>query len=262
VSGVRPLRHDVHGDGATAVLVLHGFLGSGRNLGALVRGWSERAPGLRLVTADLTGHGRSPPLPPDPTLDDLAADVAALAAKVGARAVVGHSLGGRAALRARQLAAGAIDRVVLLDISPAPLVGPSAPVGAVLAAVLEAPAGAPSREAMAAALRSEGLSETLVQWLLQSVERDAGGAVRWRIDRDALARLHVQSAGVDLWSSLAVGPTRCIRGGASPFVSDLDARRMIDAGCRVDTIAGVGHYVHVDGLASLLDLLAGSERWS
>jgi esterase len=65
------LSYAIRGSGPQATVLLHGFLGSGRNLGALARRLLEGSPQTRLILPDLTGHGASPPLPPNAGLDVL-----------------------------------------------------------------------------------------------------------------------------------------------------------------------------------------------
>jgi pimeloyl-ACP methyl ester carboxylesterase len=84
-----------HGGNGRAVVLLHGG-------GRTMDDWREVAPrlsdaGLRVVTADLRGHGRSGPAPWswDGALDDLAAVVAER--RLDGPAIVGHSLGGMVA---------------------------------------------------------------------------------------------------------------------------------------------------------------------
>ncbi len=252
------LHVDSRGTGARTAVVLHGFLGSGRNLMSLARAWTERDPGLRVLLPDLTGHGRSPPLSAEPTLGELAADVAELLAEVGPARLVGHSLGGRVALCVADRAPLLARDLTLLDIAPGPI--PAAGPGLVLTALLGAPGRAPSRQAMGQALADAGAPADLIPWLLMNLERDTDG-VRWRVDRQALARLHERTAGVDLWPLLerADAPIRvhtCIRGGRSPFVSDADGARLRSLGARVATIEGAGHFLHADALPELVPLLA------
>ena len=56
-------------------MLLHGLLGSARNLATLARRLVDRNPELALVALDLTGHGGSGPLPPGADTAALAADV-------------------------------------------------------------------------------------------------------------------------------------------------------------------------------------------
>jgi pimeloyl-ACP methyl ester carboxylesterase len=44
-----------------------------------------------------------------------------------------------------------------------------------------------------------------------------------------------------------------VRGGASDYVPDADARRFQAAGACVDTIEAAGHFLHVERPAELLD---------
>lgn len=247
------------GEGPRAVVVLHGFLGSGRNVAALARGLAERDASLAVGTLDLTGHGESPPLPSGADLATLADDVLATARRLGLAAplrLVGHSLGGRVALRAGRLDPPAVAHVTLLDIAP----GPSAGVGeiaAVLAALLDAPAHGRSRDVFREHFRRAGLPEPLIDWLLLNLGRD-GDQFRWRIDRAALAELHRRTAAEDLWPAVEgerPWTVHAVRGAASRHVAEADVRRLAAAGCRVDTVDGAGHFLHVERPKEVLDLV-------
>ena len=103
---MRRLAHQRTGEGSRPLVLLHGFLGSARNLSTLARALVERDPDLGIVAFDLTGHGASPPLPPGADSATLAGDVLASAHALGLPTpltLVGHSLGGRIALRAALL---------------------------------------------------------------------------------------------------------------------------------------------------------------
>jgi esterase len=232
-------------------VLLHGFLGAGRNFATLARKLAEREPARAVVTLDLTGHGASPALPPGADLATLAGDVLvtlrALALSEPLE-LIGHSLGGRVALAAGRLAPGALSRVSLLDIGPSPLRPDASQTTAVLAALLAAPDRGPSRAALGAGLRAAGLAAALVDWLLLNLEADDDG-VHWRIDRAALAELHRRAGAEDLWSVVEDARPfrlRCVRGARSGYVTELDASRLTRAGCPVTTLEGAGHFVHVD----------------
>jgi pimeloyl-ACP methyl ester carboxylesterase len=259
---VSPLAHVRTGQGPRAVLLLHGFLGSGRNLASLARGLAERDTSLSVFALDLTGHGASPSLPDGADTSVLARDVLATARAIGAAPplrLVGHSLGGRIALRAGIIDAAALAHVTLLDISPSPI-KPGGDTAAVVEALVGAPDVARSREELRVFFRGAGLSGDVTDWLLLNVARD-GDLVRWRIDRAALAALHARIGEDDLWPAVE-GPRpysmHCVRGGLSPYVDEGDARRLTAAGCPVATIAGAGHFLHVEKPAETLErVLAG-----
>jgi pimeloyl-ACP methyl ester carboxylesterase len=252
------LAHRRAGTGSRTVLLLHGLLGSARNLTTLSRRLVERDPALSVVAPDLTGHGSSPPLPPGADLATVASDVLATARalRLGeALRLAGHSLGGRVALRAGMLAPEILERIVLLDISPSPVAADE--TARLVTRLREAPATAASRDVFRAHFRAAGVADDVVEWLLQNLVHEAGG-YRWRIDRAALADLHLRSQAEDLWPAVE-GPrpyrVGCVRGGGSPYVSDTDARRLEAAGCPVETLDGAGHFLHIDRPIQLVERL-------
>jgi esterase len=268
VTGAAPsvvLACDVIGDGPGTVVLLHGFLGSGRNLRTLAQRWHQREPEQRFLVPDLRGHGVSPALPVDieaVTLETLAADVLATVQAqdaAGPLRLIGHSLGGRVALAAARLEPALISEVALLDIGPGPIALGVSESRRVLDHLLAAPAEAASRHELRGFFVGRGLSPALTDWLLMNLETEAG-RVRWRIDRLALERLHARSMTEDLWDVVETHrvPVRCVRGGRSSYVGDAEAARLRAAGCPTATLAGAGHFVHVDALPELLDWLTGS----
>jgi pimeloyl-ACP methyl ester carboxylesterase len=121
-----------------------------------------------------------------------------------------------------------------------------------------APREAPSREPFKQHLRAGGIPDALVEWQMLNLAHE-GGVYRWRIDPAALARLHPRVNAADLWPAVegARGyAVRAVRGERSPYVSAEDVRRLEAAGATVDTLAGAGHFVHVDALDALVDVLA------
>jgi pimeloyl-ACP methyl ester carboxylesterase len=248
------------GGRGTPTVLLHGFLGSGKNLRTVAQRWSERDASRVFLLPDLRGHGSSPPVEQGTDLRAMAHDVidTARAEQLhGALEIVGHSLGGRVGLAASLVAPADISRVTFLDITPSPIASERSQSGRVLQVLLQAPEGAPDRRQMRAALIDRGLSPALADWLMMNVVQE-GGSYRWRFDRAALSRLHERVNSEDLWEAIERpgAQVRCIRGGASGYVSSADVERMLRAGCRVDTLEGAGHFVHVDALEPLLDLLA------
>lgn len=251
------LAHTLRGDGPRAILLLHGFLGSGRNLNAVARRWSALDPGVRLVLVDLLGHGRSPKLPPGADLATQAEAILELArhlALPGPLAITGHSLGGRVALAAALLDPGAVGEVNLLDISPSPLL--SLPSGPVVSLLLEAPDRAPSRQAMIDWFTARGLSQGLADWLAMNLE--GHGELTWRIDRRALAEFHQRIAADDLWPAVErrTVRVRALRGGDSSYVGDADLERLRAAGAEVETLPGTGHFLHADAPDAVVAFLA------
>jgi pimeloyl-ACP methyl ester carboxylesterase len=248
------------GNGPRPLVLLHGFLGSGRNLGALARGLTIADPSLSVFALDLPGHGASPPLPPDADLGTLARNVLGTARDLAGTtplAIIGHSLGGRVALRACLLEPDAIRVVGLLDITPSAR-HVSDDTESALQALESAPARAGTREAFRQHFRDAGLSSEMAEWLMLNLERDAEG-LHWRIERAALRALAARTSREDLWPAIE-GPhpyaRHCARGARSRYVSDDDARRLVAAGSSVDTV-DAGHWLHVERTAEVVSLVRG-----
>lgn len=248
------------GSGSRPLLLVHGFLGSGRNLTTLAKRLAERDASLRIIVPDLRGHGESPPLREDDDHYALARDLLALTQTLAISApfeVMGHSLGGRVALALSSLAPDALSAITVLDVSPSPTEGRFNDSAKIFQSITSGPQQASSREPFRQHMRASGVPERLVQWQMLNIVLE-DGVYRWRIDPIALDRLQATVSKVELWSALDAAAARGtrlheIRGGRSPFVSDADAARLTAAGCKVDTLPGVGHFVHVEGLEGLLD---------
>ena len=255
----RLLSHQVLGAGGRATVLLHGFLGSGRNLRSLGMRLVEADPSRTVLMVDLPGHGDSPRPRADETLRTMAEDVLETARHAGLKApleLVGHSLGGRVAVAAVDVAEPDISAVALLDISPSPIPAALSASGAVLQKLLSVPERAQDRRAMKDALLGAGLSLPITEWLLMNLRADEGGGVSWRIDRAALQALQLRVNPEALWDIVERQSVKwlCIRGDRSPYVTDADARRLEALGAQVSTVES-GHDVHVEALGPVVTLL-------
>lgn len=247
------------GDGHRTVALLHGFLGSGRNLLALARQWSRADPTLRLILPDLPGHGREGfALGPAPTLRSLAAPIADLLRTEEARAVVGHSLGGRVGLAVLEQAPELVQRLSLLDIAPGP-VAPGHDSERVLEILRAAPDAPESRDAVRRYFEASGLDRSLSDWLMMNL---GGTPLRWQVDRSALSALRADMVTADLWPTALRHADRigALRGGRSAYVRDADLSRLRDAGSFVHTVPGAGHFLHVEATDAVVAWLAEHHR--
>lgn len=116
-----------------------------------------------MAALDLLGHGTAAPLPAGADSATLAADVLARVRALGHApplALVGHSLGGRVALRAALLEPAAVASLTLLDIAPGPL-DPGGDVGRVLDILERAPARFATRGDAREHLAGAGLTAAL-----------------------------------------------------------------------------------------------------
>lgn len=247
------------GEGPNPVVLIHGFLGSGRNLSGLARRWAQRDPSLTIFLPDLTGHGVSPSLPDGADLSTVASDLlATLLVEVGARPVdlVGHSLGGRVALEALSLHPERVQSVTLIDITPSPIGAEGDGTTLVLDRLTQAPIHPESREATRDFLVEGGIAGPVADWILTNLV-PSNGSYSWRIDREALAKFRVPMSTADLWEVVERHPEkiRSIVAGDSDYVQPHCRERLLSLGIPSEVVEGAGHFVHVDKPRELLEIL-------
>ena len=104
-----------HGsDTGTPLLIAHGLFGSGRNWGVIAKRLSDTR---KVIALDLRNHGASP-WQDDHSYPALAEDLSEVIASIGGPVdLLGHSMGGKAAMVAA-LSGANIRRLIVADIAP------------------------------------------------------------------------------------------------------------------------------------------------
>ena len=226
-----------------AVELLHGLFGNARNLGALAR--PLVADGHRVLSLDLRNHGGSPhadAMDYAVMADDVAETMDARG--MATAAVVGHSMGGKVAMRLALARPDRVERLVVADIAPVPNPPHFGPLAAVMATLDPATM---TRTEADRALSSVASDASLRAFLLQNARFGAGGG--WRIGlheiRDALSRIEGWDAP---FGARYTGPTLFIRGARSDYVPDADipAIRAAFPAAEIVTIPDAGHWLHAD----------------
>jgi esterase len=234
------------------LVILHGLFGSKRNWSSIAK---QLADSRRVVTVDLRNHGASPW---DPVHDypALAADVARLVeTRLGGRAaIIGHSMGGKAAMMLALERPDLVERLVVVDIAPAPSPGSSRDF---LRAMQAVPLAECSRRAdVEAALASDVPDAAVRTFLVANIVAGPDG-LAWGVNLDAIAR-HFDAImdfpDVPAGRTFA-GPVLFLAGGRSPYVQPhhhAAITRLFPA-ARVETIPDAGHWLHADAPAAFLD---------
>ncbi|MEI7713903.1 MAG: alpha/beta fold hydrolase [Rhodospirillales bacterium] len=234
------------------VVFLHGLFGMARNWGAMQRAVATR---FRTVALDMRNHGTSPRAP-GMRYVDLANDVLDTldALNLGPVALIGHSMGGKAAMLAALLRPEAVGRVLVSDIAP---VAYSHGNTAIAAAMLSLPLNPALSRAQAVAWLADAAPDPNVRAFLVS-NLALGPAPSWRIGLDEIA------AGIpDLegWEQPALppyeGPALFVAGAESDYVrtEHRPAIRALFPRARFVGVKGAGHWVHADNPAGFLSVL-------
>jgi pimeloyl-ACP methyl ester carboxylesterase len=225
------------------VLFLHGLFGQGRNFAAIARPLAARA---RVLLVDLRNHGNSPHAE-GMTYRDMARDVAETldAERIGAAAVIGHSMGGKVAMTLALTEPARVSRLLVSDIAPRRYTGTLARYADAMRALPLAPGL--TRAAADAALARDVPDAGVRAFLLHSLRFDTAPP-SWRV---GLAQI---SAGMgDILDFPAVaqpydGPALFVSGDRSDYVTpdDRPAIRALFPRARFASVKGAGHWVHAD----------------
>ena len=164
------------------VVILHGLFGSAQNWGTVAK---RLAGAHRVIAADLRNHGASPHVG---AMDypAMAADVAALIeARAGGRAaVIGHSMGGKAAMWLALTRPALVERLVVVDVAP---VAYRATLQSYATAMRAVPLRTEMRRAEADAALAEAVTDPGERaFLLQNLRFDTDGPPAWRLNLAAI----------------------------------------------------------------------------
>jgi len=225
--------HD--GPAGTPLLIAHGLYGSARNWGVIAKRLSE----TRQVTAvDMRNHGASPWFETH-SYPDMAGDLAAMIdVPID---VLGHSMGGKAAMVLALQNPALVNRLIVADIAPVTYthtqMGPlDAMRGVDLGAIT-------SRNDAKAQL--QGLEPGVEDFLLQSLDLKSK---KWRLNLDVLAAEMDKIIGFPDITGQFDGPTLFLSGANSDYVRPEHRERIkaLFPAAKFAKIPGAGHWLHAE----------------
>jgi pimeloyl-ACP methyl ester carboxylesterase len=191
------------------LVIAHGLFGSGRNWGAVAK---RLARDRQVAAVDLRNHGDSP-RDPDMSYAAMAGDLAATIAELGGEAdLLGHSMGGKAAMVLALTEPERVRRLVVADIAPAAY--RHSQIGYVRAMQALDLAGLSRRSEADARLAPSVPDPVLRAFFLQSLAFEDGVA-RWKLNLDVLAEQMPTIMGFPEPAGRFPGPTLFLTGAAS-----------------------------------------------
>jgi pimeloyl-ACP methyl ester carboxylesterase len=223
------------------LVIAHGLFGSGRNWGVIARNLAVRRD---VVAVDMRNHGLSFRADRQ-SYADMAGDLAEVMESVGGGDLLGHSMGGKAAMQLALTQGDLVRRLVVADIAPVAYGhDQSRHITAMRGLDLR---GLTSRMEADRRLSAFVEEPSLRAFFLQSLDLKAQPAV-WRLNLDVL---EAEMAGIVGWPGTQGrfdGPALFLTGSDSHYVQP-EHREIIRAlfpAARFAKLIGAGHWLHAD----------------
>lgn len=239
------------------LLIVHGLFGSAKNWGAISK---RMAKDRQVLAVDLRNHGDSAHTDTH-SYPDLAGDLAEVIAAHGGRAdVLGHSMGGKAAMVLALTQPERVARLLVADI--APVTYDRTQAGFIDAMERVDLSAVTKRSDADKALAADVPDLPTRAFLTQSLDLRAEGGPRWRLNLGTLRRDMPLIMGFPNMGGEYSGPTLFLRGGASDYVRPAHQPGIdrLFPRAEMDEIPGAGHWLHAEApgpfiarLSSFLD---------
>lgn len=241
--------HSVEAGAGRPVILLHGLFGSARNLGGVQRALAAHH---RVIAMDARNHGASPHAQ-GADYPTMAADVLETMEALNARpaTVIGHSMGGKTAMRLALDHPDAVTALCVADIAPVPYASSFRGYIAAMRALPETATRAEADAALASAVPDPGIRT----FLLQNFR--PGQTPPWRIGLKELADALPAIEGWESPTAHYDGPTLFISGDRSDYIKP-EARTVIRElfpHARFVKVRNAGHWLHADNLSGFVGVL-------
>lgn len=238
------IRHPASIEPTTAptLVVAHGLYGSGRNWGVIARRLADRR---NVVAVDMRNHGDSPRAPTQ-SYPDMAADLAEVIGTLAPPVdLLGHSMGGKAAMQLALTQPHLIRRLIVADIAPVAYTHDQtrhvqAMAGLDLSRIT-------TRAEADAALAVTVDDPSLRAFFLQSLDLRAHPP-RWKLNLPVLMAEMPNIVGWPGTQGRFDGPALFLTGAESHYVrpEHREAIRTLFPKARFAKIPGAGHWLHAE----------------
>ncbi|MDY6891859.1 MAG: alpha/beta fold hydrolase [Pseudomonadota bacterium] len=234
------------------LIILHGLFGSLENWGAQAKQLSQRHD---VIAVDLRNHGRSPHAA-RMDYSAMAEDLIELMERLQLdRAhLLGHSMGGKAAMQLALTHPDRVERLIVVDIAPVAYPPHHEEVFAGLDSI-DLSRLQSRREADAILSRHVSSAPTRA-FLLKNLYRDENGHFAWRMNLPVLEQQYDRIAAPPKGTPYT-GPVLFIKGGESDYIAAEHREAILTCfpAARFKIIAGAGHLPHVEKPATFTRLV-------
>lgn len=235
------LKQEINATQAPTIVFIHGLFGDMNNLGVIARPFSETHSILRL---DLRNHGQSFHCD-EMHYEAMANDVFQVIQHLDLNKVilVGHSMGGKTAMKLTALYPELVEKLIVIDIAPVQYSNNGH--DSVFAALFAVKAAQAENRQQAKLILTQHIQEEAVQqFMLKSFDATKPDYFRFN-----LTALKQNYANIMDWQECLVEvPTLFIRGGNSTYIQEHDTEKILAQfpNAKAFTINGSGHWVHAE----------------
>ncbi|HWF19647.1 MAG TPA: alpha/beta fold hydrolase [Verrucomicrobiae bacterium] len=246
------LNFQCHGDGFP-LLILHGLLGSLDNWQNISRKLGET---FRVCAVDLRNHGRSPHSDAfnyEVMADDLLEFMGTQ--QIGRAHLLGHSMGGKAAMHFALRHPEKVEKLVVVDMAPRAYAPTHVPI---FDAMLSLDTGSfRERGEIDRALATRIPDAATRQFLLKNLTRNEQGALQWKPNLPAIRKNYDGlNEALDTNGSFK-GPALFIKGAKSDYITKNDQALIMSMfpNATISEIHQAGHWVHADAPGEFTELV-------
>lgn len=243
------LHYKSFGEGQPLV-IMHGLFGMLDNWQTLGKKWAEN---YHVILVDNRNHGHSPHAP-DFNYEVMVDDLAELADDLflDDMMIIGHSMGGKIAMKFGQTYPEMVNKMVIADIGPKHYPVHHQQIIAGLKSVDLATIG--SRGKVNTQLGDYIEDEGTRQFFLKNLYWREKGILDWRFNLDTIAQ-NIGNVGEDMYGIESNINTLFIRGDKSNYILDEDMPQIKKTFTSAEfaTVSNAGHWLHAENPSEFYD---------
>jgi esterase len=237
------LNFKVYGQGEP-LIIMHGMFGMLDNWQLIAKKLAEH---YMVFLIDLRNHGRSP------HSDDfgyriMSEDLLKFMNDnwIHHAHIIGHSMGGKVAMRFALENRDMVDKLVVVDIAPKTYEGNHETIIETLNSLdlskIE------SRTDAESYFRKHIAEESTIQFLLKNLSREKDGSYRWKMNLPVIIAKYHEILSHEPTNEIFDGPTLFIRGELSNYIipSEFEAFKYNFPNAKLVTVPKAGHWVHAE----------------
>lgn len=235
--------HFKHSGQGEPLVIMHGLFGTSANWGAQIKVLSEQ---FSVYALDMRNHGQSP-WADEMNYPAMAADILELLEDQGLDQVIllGHSMGGKAAMQFALEHPERVKKLVIVDISPVQYAPRHEHVfkGLYNVDLASIKSRSDADKALAEYVEDTGVR----QFLLKNLYKNEG-QYAWRMNLEVLNKHYKEFASAPHSDKQYLGPTLFIKGERSSYMQDEHRPEIVKffPNAKAHIIQGAGHLPHAE----------------